>query len=166
MDRGVSILEATIAPAADGWRLDRALADAVPTLSRERLKVLIASGAVTRDGVMVRDPAKRASAGDRLNVAVPNPTLPHNKAQDIPLVIAYEDEHLIVIDKPAGLVVHPAAGNLDGTLVNALLGQPVGHRRRGAAGDRPPDRQGYQRPDGGREDRSCARRPRTAIPRS
>ena len=121
MDRGVSILEATIAPAADGWRLDRALADAVPTLSRERLKVLIASGAVTREGVMVRDPAKRASAGDRLHVAVPNPTLPHNEAQDIPLVIAYEDEHLIVIDKPAGLVVHPAAGNLDGTLVNALL---------------------------------------------
>lgn len=121
MDRGVSILEATIAPDADGWRLDRALADAVPTLSRERLKVLIAAGAVTRDGVMVRDPAKRASAGDRLHVAVPNPTLPHNEAQDIPLVIAYEDEHLIVIDKPAGLVVHPAAGNLDGTLVNALL---------------------------------------------
>ncbi|MEH3159736.1 MAG: RluA family pseudouridine synthase [Sphingomonas taxi] len=121
MDRGVSIIEATIQPAADGWRLDRALADAVPTLSRERLKVLIASGAVTRDGQMVRDPAKRAAAGDRLNVAVPNPTLPHNEAQDIPLVIAYEDEHLIVIDKPAGLVVHPAAGNLDGTLVNALL---------------------------------------------
>ena len=121
MDRGVSIIEATIAPQSDGWRLDRALAEAVPTLSRERLKVLIASGAVTRDGVMVRDPAKRASAGDRLNVAVPNPTLPHNEAQDIPLVIAYEDEHLIVIDKPAGLVVHPAAGNLDGTLVNALL---------------------------------------------
>ena len=121
MDRGVSIIEATIQAGADGWRLDRALADAVPTLSRERLKVLIASGAVTRDGVMVRDPAKRAAAGDRLHVAVPNPSLPHNEAQDIPLVIAYEDEHLIVIDKPAGLVVHPAAGNLDGTLVNALL---------------------------------------------
>ncbi len=121
MDRGVSIIDATIATTADGWRLDRALADAVPTLSRERLKVLIASGAVTRDGVMVRDPAKRAAAGDRLAVAVPVPTLPHNEAQDIPLVIAYEDEHLIVIDKPAGLVVHPAAGNLDGTLVNALL---------------------------------------------
>ena len=121
MDRGVSIIEATIQTGADGWRLDRALADAVPTLSRERLKVLIASGAVTRDGVMVRDPAKRAAAGDRLHVAVPNPSLPHNEAQDIPLVIAYEDEHLIVIDKPAGLVVHPAAGNLDGTLVNALL---------------------------------------------
>ncbi|NIJ29884.1 23S rRNA pseudouridine1911/1915/1917 synthase [Sphingomonas insulae] len=121
MDRGVSILQATIATTADGWRLDRALADAVPTLSRERLKVLIASGAVTRDGIMVRDPAKRATAGDRLAVAVPVPTLPHNEAQDIPLVVAYEDEHLIVIDKPAGLVVHPAAGNLDGTLVNALL---------------------------------------------
>ena len=121
MDRGVSILAATIATTADGWRLDRALADAVPTLSRERLKVLIASGAVTRDGVMVRDPAKRAAAGDVLSVAVPLPTLPHNEAQDIPLVVAYEDEHLIVIDKPAGLVVHPAAGNLDGTLVNALL---------------------------------------------
>ncbi|USU06074.1 RluA family pseudouridine synthase [Sphingomonadaceae bacterium OTU29LAMAA1] len=121
MDRGVSIIEATIATTADGWRLDRALADAVPTLSRERLKVLIASGAVTRDGQMVRDPAKRAAAGDRLSVIVPLPTLPHNEAQDIPLVVAYEDEHLIVIDKPAGLVVHPAAGNLDGTLVNALL---------------------------------------------
>lgn len=121
MDRGVSIIEATIAPAADGWRLDRALADAVPTLSRERLKVLIASGAVTRDGLMVRDAARKAAAGDRLLVAVPVPTQPHNEAQDIPLVVAYEDEHLIVIDKPAGLVVHPAAGNLDGTLVNALL---------------------------------------------
>ena len=65
MDRGVSIIEATIAPAADGWRLDRALAEAVPTLSRERLKVLIASGAVTRDGLMVRDAAKKAAAGDR-----------------------------------------------------------------------------------------------------
>jgi 23S rRNA pseudouridine1911/1915/1917 synthase len=52
---------------------------------------------------------------------VPIPTEPHNEAQDIPLVVAYEDEHLIVVDKPAGLVVHPAAGNLDGTLVNALL---------------------------------------------
>ena len=121
MDRGVSIIEATIAPAADGWRLDRALADAVPTLSRERLKVLIASGAVSRDGVLRRDAAKPAAAGDVFAVAVPDPTPAHNEAQDIPLVVAYEDEHLIVVDKPAGLVVHPAAGNLDGTLVNALL---------------------------------------------
>jgi 23S rRNA pseudouridine1911/1915/1917 synthase len=121
MDRGVSIIQATIADTAEGWRLDRALADAIPTLSRERLKVLIASGAVTRGGVAVRDPAKRAAAGDLLHVAVPLPTPAHNEAQDIPLVVAYEDDHLIVVDKPAGLVVHPAAGNLDGTLVNALL---------------------------------------------
>ena len=121
MDRGVSIIEARIAPAADGWRLDRALADAVPTLSRERLKVLINAGAVTRDGTATRDPAKRAIAGEMFSVAVPNPTPAHNEAQDIPLTVAYEDDHLIVVDKPAGLVVHPAAGNLDGTLVNALL---------------------------------------------
>lgn len=121
MGRGVSVIEARVADAAAGWRLDRALADAVPTLSRERLKVLIASGAVTQGGAPVRDPAKKAAAGSVFAVAVPDPTPAHNEAQDIPLVIAFEDEHLIVIDKPAGLVVHPAAGNLDGTLVNALL---------------------------------------------
>lgn len=121
MDRGAHIIQATIASTADGWRLDRALADAVPTLSRERLKVLIASGAVERAGVLTRDPAKRAAAGEVFAVSVPNPAPAHNEAQDIPLVVAFEDEHLIVVDKPAGLVVHPAAGNLDGTLVNALL---------------------------------------------
>ncbi len=121
MDRGVSIIEARIAPAADGWRLDRALADAVPTLSRERLKALISSGQVTREGLAIRDPAKRAAAGDAFSVTVPQPAAAHNEAQDIPLVVAFEDEHLIVVDKPAGLVVHPACGNPDGTLVNALL---------------------------------------------
>ena len=125
MDRGVSIIQATIAPAADGWRLDRALADAVPTLSRERLKVLIAGGAVSRAGdpagTLARDPARKAAAGEVFAVAVPTPAPAHNEAQDIPLVIPFEDEHLLVVDKPAGLVVHPAAGNLDGTLVNALL---------------------------------------------
>ena len=121
MDRGVSIIQATITQAADGWRLDRALAEAVPTLSRERLKVLINAGQVARDGLLVRDPAKRAAAGDILLVTVPDPAPAHNEAQDIPLTVVFEDDHLIVIDKPAGLVVHPAAGNFDGTLVNALL---------------------------------------------
>ena len=121
MDRGAQLIQATIAAGADGWRLDRALADAVPTLSRERLKVLIASGAVARGDVLARDPAKRATAGEVFAVSVPLPAPAHNEAQDIPLVIAFEDEHLIVVDKPAGLVVHPAAGNLAGTLVNALL---------------------------------------------
>lgn len=121
MNRGVSIIEATVADAAAGWRLDRALADAVPTLSRERLKTLISAGQVTLAGVAVRDPARKATAGSVFAVAVPDPTPAHNEAQDIPLTIAFEDDHLIVLDKPAGLVVHPAAGNFDGTLVNALL---------------------------------------------
>lgn len=121
MDRGVSTIEARISEGADGWRLDRALADAVPTLSRERLKALIASGAVTGPDGLARDPARKAQSGALFTVAVPEPAPAHNEAQDIPLDVVFEDEHLIVIDKPAGLVVHPAAGNLDGTLVNALL---------------------------------------------
>jgi 23S rRNA pseudouridine1911/1915/1917 synthase len=121
MDRGVSTHEARISEGANGWRLDRALAEALPILSRERLKVLIASGAVSGADGLARDPARKAAAGATFRVTVPIPEPAHNEAQDIPLTIAFEDEHLIVIDKPAGLVVHPAAGNLDGTLVNALL---------------------------------------------
>jgi 23S rRNA pseudouridine1911/1915/1917 synthase len=122
MAPGVSIHSVVTAADAGGWRLDRALAAALPILSRERLKVLISSGHVTNaDGVPVRDPATRITAGAQFEISVPEPRAAHNEAQDIPLVIAYEDEHLIVVDKPAGLVVHPAAGNFDGTLVNALL---------------------------------------------
>ena len=107
---------------AVGWRLDRALAVAVPTLSRERLKALISSGAVTAaGGVPLRDPAAKAQAGSTYRIAVPEPRPAHNEAQDIALNIVHEDDHLLVVDKPAGLVVHPAAGNFDGTLVNALL---------------------------------------------
>lgn len=122
MNRGVSTIDARISEAANGWRLDRALAEAVPTLSRERIKALISSGQV-RDaaGSAVRDPAVKAHAGTDFALDIPLPAPAHNEAQDIPLVVAFEDEHLIVIDKPAGLVVHPAAGNADGTLVNALL---------------------------------------------
>lgn len=121
MNRGVSTLEARIADTADGWRLDRALADALPTLSRERIKALISTGRVTGPDGLVRDPKKKAPGGALFRIDVPEPEAAHNEAQDIALTIAFEDEHLIVIDKQAGLVVHPAAGNLDGTLVNALL---------------------------------------------
>ncbi|TVV71604.1 RluA family pseudouridine synthase [Sphingomonas solaris] len=122
MDAGVSTYRAIVPDAAAGWRLDRALAAALPVLSRERLKVLISAGKVLAEsGVAVRDPATKVSGGAAFSVEVPAATPAHNVPQDIPLVVAYEDEHLIVIDKPAGLVVHPAAGNLDGTLVNALL---------------------------------------------
>ena len=104
-----------------GWRLDRALADALPTLSRERLKALIRSGALERSGSAVRDPALKVHGDEQFVLAVPEPEAAHNEAQDIPLPVVFEDEHLLVVDKPAGLVVHPAAGNRDGTLVNALL---------------------------------------------
>jgi 23S rRNA pseudouridine1911/1915/1917 synthase len=120
MTRGESNITATIAADAAGWRLDRALAAAVPTLSRERLKALISSGRVTGPAGLVRDPSAKAIAG-AYQVSVPEPAPAHNEAQDIALDIVFEDEHLLVVDKPAGMVVHPAAGNFDGTLVNALL---------------------------------------------
>lgn len=119
---GTNIIEARIAADAIGWRLDRALAAAVPTLSRERLKALISGGAVMGpQGAAVRDPAIKAVPGATYEVAVPQPRPAHNEAQDIALDIIFEDDHLLVVDKPAGMVVHPAAGNFDGTLVNALL---------------------------------------------
>jgi 23S rRNA pseudouridine1911/1915/1917 synthase len=122
MDRGVSIIKATIAADAAGWRLDRALAAALPTISRERLKALISSGEV-RDshGKQVRDPASKAQASACYEISIPVPAPAHNEAQDIALNVVFEDDHLLVVDKAAGMVVHPAAGNLDGTMVNALL---------------------------------------------
>lgn len=121
MSGGHSTIIARIAEDADGWRLDRALAAAVPTLSRERLKALISSGAVAGPAGIVRDPAVKAVPGGSYEVTVPEPRPAHNEAQDIALEIVFEDDHLLVVDKPAGMVVHPAAGNFDGTLVNALL---------------------------------------------
>ena len=104
-----------------GWRIDRALAALIPTLSRERLKGLLGQGHVTGPAGLLRDPAKKVMPGDLLTVQIPPPTVPDALAQDIALTIVFEDDHLLIVDKPAGLVVHPAAGNLDGTLVNALL---------------------------------------------
>jgi 23S rRNA pseudouridine1911/1915/1917 synthase len=122
MSGGHSTIIARIAEDAAGWRLDRALAAAVPTLSRERLKALISSGAVLGPlGAPVRDPAVKAVPGGSYEVTIPEPRPAHNEAQDIALEIVFEDDHLLVVDKPAGMVVHPAAGNFDGTLVNALL---------------------------------------------
>jgi len=118
---GIQTIDVRLAAAHAGWRLDRALAAAVPTLSRERLKTLIRSGAVEAGGKALRDPALKVRGEEALRLVVPEPTAAHNKPQDIPLTVVFEDEHLLVVDKPSGLVVHPAAGNLDGTLVNALL---------------------------------------------
>ena len=117
-----SIGAVTLPLTSAGWRLDRALAVAWPTLSRERLKALIAGGAVAWEGgVLARDPAFKVRGGEALRLHVPEPATAEARPQEIALTVAYEDAHLLVIDKPAGLVVHPAAGHADGTLVNALL---------------------------------------------
>lgn len=122
MVSGDDQLDVALPPSAVGERLDRALTDALPQFSRERVKTLIKGGRVaTRGGVLLRDVAHKVTVAETLAISVPVAAPAHNVAQDLDLVIAYEDDHLIVVDKPAGMVVHPAAGNLDGTMVNALL---------------------------------------------
>jgi 23S rRNA pseudouridine1911/1915/1917 synthase len=104
-----------------GWRLDHFLAANLPELSRSRLQGLIVKGAVTLGSTTIGDPNKRVKPGDTVAILIPLPAPATPQPQAIPLSVVFEDSDLLVIDKPAGLVVHPAAGNLDGTLVNALL---------------------------------------------
>ena len=115
------IEELTVAAGETGERLDRVLAARVADLSRSRLKALVQAGRVTVGGRTIRDPGHRVNAGDALAVAVPPPEPAALQAEAIPLAVVYEDAEIIVIDKPAGLVVHPAAGHWTGTLVNALI---------------------------------------------
>jgi 23S rRNA pseudouridine1911/1915/1917 synthase len=103
-----------------GGRLDRVLAER-SELSRTRLKSLILEGEVTVGGRTVRDPSHKVNAGDVIAVNVPEPEAPEPEGEDIPLNIVFEDDEIVVLDKPAGLVVHPAAGHATGTLVNALI---------------------------------------------
>ena len=113
--------DVTAGPDAAGLRTDRFLADSIGTLSRSRVKALIESGAVWRNGVPVRNPADAVRPGTCYRVQPPDPVAAQPLAQSIPFPVLYEDTQLLVLDKPAGLVVHPAPGNEDGTLVNALL---------------------------------------------
>ena len=107
--------------AEDGMRLDRMLANHLPELSRTRLKRLIEEGRVVQEGIASRDPSQRVQPGQNFVLFFPDNEEAAPAAQPLTLDIPYEDAHLIVIDKPAGLVVHPAPGNPDGTLVNALI---------------------------------------------
>jgi 23S rRNA pseudouridine1911/1915/1917 synthase len=102
-------------------RLDRVLAVLRPELSRSRLKALILAGSVTAKGGPIRDPAYHVGKGDTITIDVPEAVPPEPKGENIALDIVFEDEDIIVIDKPKGLVVHPAAGHETGTLVNALI---------------------------------------------
>jgi len=114
-------IEITISPGDGGLRLDRALQRQLPELSRTRIKQLILAGQIASEGETLRDPAQRAEAGATVVVMLPEPDDATPMAQPIALHIRFEDAHLIVVDKPAGMVVHPAPGNPEGTLVNALL---------------------------------------------
>ncbi|MDR6627367.1 23S rRNA pseudouridine1911/1915/1917 synthase [Caulobacter segnis] len=119
-DEGGEVLTAVLPPDLVGQRLDKALAALLPDLSRARLQALIAGGRLSMDGQPVADASRKARAGTyALLVPPPIPADPEPEA--IPLVVLYEDEHLIVVDKAAGMAAHPAPGSLTGTLVNALL---------------------------------------------
>jgi 23S rRNA pseudouridine1911/1915/1917 synthase len=115
----------TVDAGAAGERLDRylggAAANAGFALSRTRLKALIEAGEVSLNSAVARDPAGKVSAGDHIVVSVPEPEPSALRGEDIPLDIVFEDDHLLVLNKPAGLVVHPAAGHAEGTLVQALI---------------------------------------------
>ncbi len=115
-------IQCEVTASDDGSRLDRWLAEQIDELSRNRIQALITDGHVSLNpGQECHDPSKRIRDGDVYLVVIPplKPAIP--EPQSIPLDVLFEDEHLIVIDKPAGLVVHPAPGHHDGTLVNALL---------------------------------------------
>jgi len=126
---GEIVHRVTIDAETAGQRLDRALAAALPALSRSRLKALIEAGQVSEIGPespveaprTISEPSARVKSGQIIDVTVPAAADPVPAGQAIALDVAYEDEALIVVDKPAGLVVHPAPGNPDQTLVNALI---------------------------------------------
>ncbi|MGH7211860.1 MAG: RluA family pseudouridine synthase [Acetobacteraceae bacterium] len=120
-----------------GLRADRFLAGRIGTLSRARVKSLIEAGRVQRDGAALGTPAETVRAGAAYTVAVPAPCPATPEPQDIPFPILFEDADILVLDKPAGLVVHQAPGNHDGTLVNALLAH-CGDSLQGIGGERRP----------------------------
>jgi 23S rRNA pseudouridine1911/1915/1917 synthase len=114
-------LELAIGGAEAGQRIDRVLAGAFRDLSRSRIQALIAAGHVTADGATIGDANFRVKPGHLLRIEVPEPEPARPRPEAIALAVVYEDAQVIVVDKPAGLVVHPAPGNPDRTLVNALL---------------------------------------------
>jgi len=116
----IEALVVDIGPEAAGGRLDKALATAAPDLSRARIQALMAEGRITFASEVVTDGSSKAREGFYL-IAVPEPLPAEPQAEAIPLTVLFEDAHLIVVDKPAGMTVHPAPGNQTGTLVNALL---------------------------------------------
>ena len=110
-----------VAEADAGERLDKLIAAHISALSRARVQGLMREGQVRLGGAVVSEPGRRVKAGDAIEIAIPPAEPAEPAAEDIPLTIVYEDDEVIVIDKPAGLTVHPAPGHPTGTLVNALI---------------------------------------------
>ncbi len=110
-----------VAAGLDGERLDRALALLVPDRSRSSLARLVTEGRVSIGGTVVEKSSHAVSAGDAISLEIPDPAPSEASAQDLPLCVVFQDSDIVIVDKPAGLVVHPAAGHADSTLVNALL---------------------------------------------
>ena len=113
---------ATVDAAATGSRVDAFLARRAPELSRSRIQTLMADGMIRCNGVVIKDASRRVKAEEELEIIVPAPVVANPSAESVALDILFEDEHLLVLVKPAGMVVHPAPGHSAGTLVNALLG--------------------------------------------
>ena len=133
-------VDVTLPESARGVRLDKALTEAAdrPGLSRSRIRALIEEGAVVgADGTAARDPSAKVKGGEVFAIAAPPPLPAVPQPEDIPLTVVFEDAHLIVIDKPAGMVVHPAPGAWSGTLVNALLAH-CGDTLSGVGGEKRP----------------------------
>ena len=114
-------MEVTVSGEEGSARVDRVLAAHLADLSRSRLKTLILAGSVTLGAAPIRDPAYHVAPGDTITIDVPEAAAAEPKGENIALDIVFEDDNIIVINKPAGLVVHPAAGHETGTLVNALI---------------------------------------------
>jgi 23S rRNA pseudouridine1911/1915/1917 synthase len=131
------IISIQAAPGDNGARLDRFLADHIAAVSRSRLKSLIQEGAVSRDGAVTTDVSEQVQPGATYAISIPAPAPATPAGENIPFPILYEDRHLLVLNKPAGLVVHPAPGNPDGTLVNALIAH-CGASLTGIGGERRP----------------------------
>ena len=121
MPVSTELLTAEADESHSGQRLDRFLSDRLPGLSRTRLQALIRQGRVTLGPATIEDVKYSVKPGDRFSISVPPAVSAKPVGQAIPLNVVYEDDAIIVIDKPAGLVVHPGAGNIDRTLVNALI---------------------------------------------
>jgi len=134
---GGDLVKAVAGSGDVGARLDRFLAAHAGDFSRSRLKQLLLEGEVRVGARTIKDPAYRVKSGDKIELHIPPAKAAKPLAQDIPLKVVFEDDHVIVIDKPAGLVVHPAAGNEDGTLVNALIAH-CGKSLSGIGGEKRP----------------------------